>query len=300
MHILPELYMNLTPFTPAKGILVISKLDILEVFLLFFGRRPRKLKKPFVFLTINRGVIMEQEHALVTMVYAAKDDTQAADDLVRQYLPFIRSETAKFLHRMPVEGEDDELSIAMFAFHEAVLQYQKTRGAFLRFAAAAIKNRLIDHARRERRHQGQVSLHVSGDDDDRELLDKMEDPHNELHHREDRSAAQREILEFSQQLSAFGLSLTDIADNCPRQKRTLEACHQALAFAISHPELLEKLVSSKKLPLSQLALGSGTELKTLERHRRYLVAAMLAYTNGFEIIRGHLQQVNPREGDRSV
>lgn len=117
MQILPEFYMNLTPFTPAKGILVISKLDILEVFLLFFGRRPRKLKKPFVFLTINRGVIMEQEHALVTMVYAAKDDTQAADDLVRQYLPFIRSETAKFLHRMPVEGEDDELSIAMFAFH---------------------------------------------------------------------------------------------------------------------------------------------------------------------------------------
>ena len=71
---------------------------------------------------------MEQEHALVTMVYAAKDDTQAADDLVRQYLPFIRSETAKFLHRMPVEGEDDELSIAMFAFHEAVLVSENQRG----------------------------------------------------------------------------------------------------------------------------------------------------------------------------
>ena len=136
----------------------------------------------------------ENEHDLAARVDAAKTDNRAADLLIEDYLPFIRAETAKFLQRPVADGQDDELSIAIFAFHEAVLQYQKTRGAFLRFAAAAIKNRLIDHARRERRHQGQVSLHVSGDDDDRELLDKMEDPHNELHHREDRSAAQREIL----------------------------------------------------------------------------------------------------------
>lgn len=40
MHTLPEFYMNLTPFTPAKGILVISKLDILEVFYCFSGADP--------------------------------------------------------------------------------------------------------------------------------------------------------------------------------------------------------------------------------------------------------------------
>ena len=46
------------------------------------------------------------------------------------------------------------------------------------------------------------------------------------------------------------------------------------------------MIHSKKLPLAQLAAGSGTERKTLERHRKYLVAILLAYTNGFEIIRG--------------
>ena len=51
----------------------------------------------------------------------------------------------------------------------------------------------------------------------------------------------------------------------------------------------------KKLPLSRLALGAGVEKKTLERHRNYLVAILLAYTNGYEIIRGHLSRIHRRE-----
>ena len=34
-----------------------------------------------------------------------------------------------------------------------------------------------------------------------------------------------------------------------------------------------------------------TDKKTMERHRKYLVALLLAFTNGFEIIRGHLRQM---------
>lgn len=243
---------------------------------------------------------MKQEHELVAQVYAARSDTLAADQLVRQYLPFIKSETAKFIHRFPEEGHDDELSIAMFAFHEAVMSYQKTRGAFLKYAAVSIKNRLIDYARRESRHAGTVSLdHSESDEDDRSMLDRLEDDRNEIREREDHSSARMEIAKFSAELAEYGLSLTEIAENCPRQKRTLEACHRALAYARENQELLQKLVSSKKLPLSQLAAGSGTEVKTLERHRKYMVAVLLAYTNGFEIIRGHLRQMAPAKGGRT-
>ena len=59
---------------------------------------------------------MNDEHKIVEQVYAAKEDVQAADDLIRAYLPFIKAETAKFLKRPPIEGHDDELSIAMKGF----------------------------------------------------------------------------------------------------------------------------------------------------------------------------------------
>ena len=58
------------------------------------------------------------DHEIVRSVAAAQKDAQAADALVRQCLPFIKAETAKFLKRIPIEGQDDELGIAMFAFHE--------------------------------------------------------------------------------------------------------------------------------------------------------------------------------------
>ena len=48
--------------------------------------------------------------------------------------------------------------------------------------------------------------------------------------------------------------------------------------------------------LNELALGSGAERKTLERHRKYLVAILLAFTNGYEIIRGHLCQIGSERG----
>ena len=78
------------------------------------------------------------EHSIVGQVYAAKTDPEAADALIGQYMGFIRSETVKFVHAAPEDGHEDELSIAMLAFYEAVLGYEKSRGAFLPFAARAI------------------------------------------------------------------------------------------------------------------------------------------------------------------
>ena len=101
---------------------------------------------------------MNEEHGILEQVYAAKESVQAADQLIGDYLPFIRAETAKFLKRPPEEGRDDELSIAMIAFHEAIGGYAKHRGSFLKYASMLIRSRLIDYARKERRHRQTVSL----------------------------------------------------------------------------------------------------------------------------------------------
>ena len=71
---------------------------------------------------------------------------------------------------------------------------------------------------------------------------------------------------------------------------------RVLEYARSHPELLDRLVESGRLPIHELAVGSGVDKKTLERHRKYLVAILLAFTNGYEIIRGHLCQLAPAKG----
>ena len=91
-------------------------------------------------------------HQIMTQVYQAKKDNVAADELIAAYMPFIKSETSKFINRPP-DQSDDELSIAMFAFYEAIRDYSRFRGSFLKFAAMKIKNRLIDHYRKEKRNR---------------------------------------------------------------------------------------------------------------------------------------------------
>ena len=232
-----------------------------------------------------------EEHDIVRQVLQAQQDSYAADRLIERYLPFIRAEAAKFLQRPPTDS-DDELSIAMIAFHEAVCGYDKGRGAFLSYASTLIRSRLIDYDRKERRHRSSVSLDAPrGEEEDGSLLDTLADPSDHSGDLITREATAHEIRELSGQMESFGVSLADVADNCPRQQRTLDACRTAMAYAKSRPDLLDQLVRTGKLPLSELAQGSGVERKTLERHRKYLMALLLICTNGYEIIRGHLHQV---------
>lgn len=228
-------------------------------------------------------------HQIISQVYKAKKDSHAADELIQAYMPFIKSETARFLNRPP-DKSDDELSIAMFAFYESIQNYSKLRGSFLKFAALHIKNRLIDNYRKEKRNKGQISLDVS-DDEKQDLKDTIRDEHDKYQENELREATQQEIAELSAQMQDFGVSMTDVAENSPRQRRTLEICQRAVQYARNNPEILEDFLRTKRVPLAKLAEGANVERKSLERHRRYLVAVLLICTNGYEIMRGHIMQV---------
>ena len=243
--------------------------------------------------------MVRTEHSIVGQVYEAKTDPEAADRLIGQYMGFIRSETVKFTHAAPEDGHEDELSIAMLAFYEAILSYEKGRGAFLPLCGPGHPkpaHRPLPGGKAARKRD--LPPHALGteEEDGGELLDTIPDTVDHADAYETRTASQREIQEFGAQLAAFGISFSDVADNCPRQERTLAACRRVLDHARAHPELLDRLVETGRLPMNELAAGSGTDKKTMERHRKYLVAILLAFTNGYEIIRGHLRQLAPAKG----
>ena len=60
---------------------------------------------------------MKKEHKIVEQIYAAQKNVLLADDFIRQYLPFIKSETASFLNHVSLEGVDDYIGIALLAFY---------------------------------------------------------------------------------------------------------------------------------------------------------------------------------------
>ncbi len=222
-------------------------------------------------------------------VQLAKKDNQEADSLIADYMPFIKSETAKFIKRSP-EQTDDELSIAMFAFYEAIRNYSRLKGSFLKLAALQIRNRLIDYYRKEKRNNGNVSLDTA-DEEHTELINTISDEHNDYEEIELRDATHHEIEELSAQMADFGLTMSDIAESSPKQNRSAASCGAAIRYARNNPELLDEFLASKRVPLAKLAKGASVDRKALERHRNYLAGVLLICTNGYEILRGHIMQV---------
>jgi len=168
---------------------------------------------------VNGGDILGEEHQIVRLVYEAKKSPEAADSLIDQYMNFIQAETVRFTQGAPTQVREDQLSVAMFAFYEAVQGYERGRGAFLPYAAASIRNRLIDYIRKEGRHQGLVSFDAPAgqEDDSHALLEVTPDEKNGIQLWNVRTATREELDEFRRNLSEYGISLSDVADNCPPQ-----------------------------------------------------------------------------------
>ena len=144
---------------------------------------------------------------------------------------------------------------------KAIDGYSRSRGAFLKYAALLIKSRLIDYQRKEQRHKNIISLNTPAGEQDITLGDTLTDG-KDLHEESAvRNATREEIKELVRQMREFGVALTDVADNCPKQQRTLNACRRALNYAKENPVLLDELLHKKMLPIAQLAAGSGVGAK---------------------------------------
>ena len=233
---------------------------------------------------------MKEHQKLIKEINRAKKDNCFCDEFIRKYIPFIKSEVSKFLGRPVDDSLDDEYSIGMIAFYEALRSYNSERGAFLSYASIIIKSRLIDNMRKEKRHSAVLSLDSPVSDDEADV-NFIADNKNEHAEYELSLATKEEIEELVCTLKEFGVSLSDVADNCPRQKKTLDACRAALEYAKKDKKAFDDFLRTKRLPLARISKGCRVERKTLERHRKYLVALFLIQTNGYEIIRGHINHV---------
>ena len=244
---------------------------------------------------MKRSEKVKKDRQIMKTVYDAKTDVKKADELIRSYIPFIRSECSKFMGKICNES-DDEFSVAMSAFYEAIMNYEKEKGAFISYAALVIKSRLIDYSRKESRHKGEISIYEETEDE-QPLIDKLPEENDYFEYSENRSATKEEIIELSEVMKSFGITFSDVADNCPKQERTMEVCRKVIKYASDDKDLLDRLLKTKKLPMAELVKGSGAERKTLERHRKYILAMLLIQTNGYEIIRGHLRRILNRKGE---
>lgn len=229
-------------------------------------------------------------------------DAAAREDLLGRYTPFALKVAARVTGAYVRMGQDDESSVALVAFNEAIDSYDPERGAsFLGFAEAVIRRRLIDHYRQGRAKRHEVPSSLLGGLDDAEGdatgeavaagLAAVQRDRAEWSHRDQEDNAERreEVGRYREMLAIYGITLAELVRLSPRhddaRKRAIEAA-RALA---ARPELVESLRRRGELPLKDLAGLAGLSRKTLERQRKYIIAVALILTEDLPQLEAYLR-----------
>lgn len=208
-------------------------------------------------------------------VIKARGDNGLTGPLIKEFKPFIASIAQKKVGRYLEYGVDEELSIGLMAFKEAIDSFKKDRCKFLSFARMVISLRLIDHFRKQVRNIDSTA----GDDPQDDLWDRQSIELYQLENREEDMKA--EVVQYSSILSEWSISLPELVKASPR-KEELKKQYQKVARMIAGSEhLLKGLTQTKRLPIKEIEKEMPIHRKKLERGRIYIIAMVLAIISGF-------------------
>ncbi len=238
---------------------------------------------------------------LEEQVLRAKENEDALSELIGQRKGWILKCVAEAVHHH-VTDSDDEWSVALWAFHEAVNSYQPEKGNFLSFAELIIRRRLTDHFRKEQRREGEVAVEPAAfegrvDQETGQAVDyQVRDAVAEASSAGDTAAQAREEISAVQSvLKPYGFSLFDLAECSPKAAKTRKACARAVRVMLDTEGLLETMRKTRALPMRELVKVSGVSRKILDRHRRYIIAVAEILNGEYPLVRDYLSFI--REED---
>lgn len=217
-----------------------------------------------------------------------KNDEELVNRFVEEYKPFIASCTEKITGRYVRYGEDDELSIALIAFVEAIKSYNSAKGNFLSFAQNVIKRRIIDYYRKEKRHSSVISLNEYYNEDDEEKDLSIDKSIDKFLIDEISEFRRLELEELKEELEQLDISFVDLAESSPKHNKTRRLCQQIIDFVVSQPELVKLIRQKKYLPIAEIGKTLKIPRKNIERVRKYIIAAVIIRTGDYQYIKDYV------------
>lgn len=245
-------------------------------------------------LSIIQGIFNKKsDTALNELVLKAKrGDQEVMDDLLIAFTPFIKK-TASFVCKRFVDEHDDEFSIAMSAFHEAIVQFNPEENSSLTtFSHLIMKRRLIDHFRKEATRNG--AIHLPKGEDETAASDAQRyvfDQASIVSYSSEQQAAERreEIMEYNKLLKEFGLSFQELSRSSPKHTDSRRTALQIAQIIAETPDFYAYLMANKRLPMKELESTVEVSRKTIERHRKYIIAVTLLLNSHFVYIQEYIK-----------
>lgn len=205
------------------------------------------------------------------------------DRFVSEYESFILSTARKCTGKSYITVSDDEYSVALIAFVEAIRAYREEKGKFLSFAKNIMKMRLIDNYRKEKRHMNAISIEGNFEEETENDLTSKES----LERYENDEIAEKRSLEFSQfkeELANWDITLLDLVHTSPKQIKTRQMCKDVIRYLMADEEKLKYIFEKQILPLAEIQKDTGIPRKQLERVRKYIIAVLIIQKGDYQFL----------------
>ena len=153
------------------------------------------------------------------------------------------------------------------------------------FAAACIRNRLIDEGRKQSGYAAKVVPLVL----DEENAGYENAASLAAYDRQEEALSlAAEIDALSRELAVYHIQLAELPKICPKQRRSRQQCLALAYFVAEDGDCREQLLGAHTLAQTMLAEKFGVSPKTIEKHRKYIVTLALLLLGDYAGIRAFL------------
>lgn len=235
------------------------------------------------------------------VLHIQQGNVRLRNQFITEYQPYVAKVTSSFCKRYIDPVRDDEFSIALIAFNQAIDQFVPETGrSFLSFAETVMRRRLIDYVRKQKRVVGQVPYSSFENEDDDPQHNLVDNQQAMEHYEQQKVLEERngEIVEFSRALAAFDIRFSELAAISPKHKDARLSLF-SIGYRLSkNPLLMRELITRRLLPVKELLEQVDVSRKTIERNRKTIIAIALIFNGPYPYLRDYLS-VPPECEERS-
>lgn len=213
---------------------------------------------------------------------AQSGNTAAREKLISENLIFIKKIVSKNTTGYEDIDSRDEYSVGLMAFNEAIDGYRPGLRSFHSFAADVIRKRIIDCHRSRSSYLARNLLVLDTEkfSENRE----MNSPTDQVH-------VKMEMELFVKKLSEYNIGLRDLIDETPKHTDSRLLCLRIAKIITGEPDLHHHFRKYRTIPLKMLLQKITINRKTVERHRRYIIAICLVLMSDLDTMKEYVENL---------
>lgn len=172
--------------------------------------------------------------------------------------------------------------MGLMAFNEAIDSYKHGLRSFKSFAADVIRKRIIDYHRSRSSYLARNTYILDTESfyEIREAGSPIEQVHIRM-----------EMELFARKLSEYNIGLRDLINETPKHSDSRLLCVQIAKIITGEPDLCNHFCKYRTIPIKMLLQKIYINRKTVERHRRYIIAICLVLISDLDTMKEYVENL---------